>query len=182
MSQFKVHVQYIIYGCCAIELLIGDKLIKCDAGYGGPNPLASLIEACLDFFTAKKQGFETEDYIEETETTWDEEPGEMHLGLKLLKNDMVIMDIQQRDDEKNVLQEWHESVPYEDFKEAIVSEGFRVLNAFGIFGYYAAWSAHEDFPLAALLRLTGNIELNWDGDNCFTDLSKELACLSSSEG
>lgn len=49
MSQFKVHVQYIIYGCCAIELLIGDKLIKCDAGYGGPNPLASLIEACLDF-------------------------------------------------------------------------------------------------------------------------------------
>lgn len=55
MSQFKVHVQYIIYGCCAIELLIGDKLIKCDAGYGGPNPLASLIEACLDFFTAKKQ-------------------------------------------------------------------------------------------------------------------------------
>lgn len=85
MGQFKVHVQYIIYGCCAIELLIGDKLIKCDAGYGGPNPLASLIEACLDFFTAKKQGFETEDYIEETDTTWDEEPGEMYLGLKLLK-------------------------------------------------------------------------------------------------
>lgn len=45
MSQFKVHVQYIIYGCCGIELLIGNKLIKCDAGYGGPNPLASLIEA-----------------------------------------------------------------------------------------------------------------------------------------
>ena len=35
MSRFKVHVQYIIYGCCGIELLIGDKLIKCDAGYGG---------------------------------------------------------------------------------------------------------------------------------------------------
>ena len=107
MSQFKVHVQYIIYGCCGIELLIGNKLIKCDAGYGGPNPLASLIEACLDFSIAKKEGYESEDYIEETETTWDEEPGEMHLELKLLKNDMVIMDIQQRDDEKNVLQEWH---------------------------------------------------------------------------
>ena len=89
MSQFKVHVQYIIYGCCGIELLIGDKLIKCDAGYGGPNPLASLIEACLDFSIAKKEGYESEDYIEETETTWDEEPGEMHLELKLLKNDMV---------------------------------------------------------------------------------------------
>lgn len=85
MSQFKVHVQYIIYGCCGIELLIGNKLIKCDAGYGGPNPLASLIEACLDFSIAKKEGYESEDYIEETETTWDEEPGEMHLELKLLK-------------------------------------------------------------------------------------------------
>ena len=124
MSQFKVHVQYIIYGCCGIELLIGNKLIKCDAGYGGPNPLASLIEACLDFSIAKKEGYESEDYIEETEITWDEEPGEMHLELKLLKNDMVIMDIQQRDDEKNVLQEWHETAPYEDFKEAIVARAF----------------------------------------------------------
>lgn len=60
MSQFKVHVQYIVYGCCGIELLIGNKLIKCDAGYGGPNPLASLIEACLDFSIAKKEGYESE--------------------------------------------------------------------------------------------------------------------------
>lgn len=179
MSQFKVHVQYIIYGSCGIELLIGNKLIKCDAGYGGPNPLASLIEACLDFSIAKKEGYESEDYIEETETTWDEEPGEMHLELKLLKNDMVIMDILQRDDEKNVLQEWHETVPYDDFKEAIVAEGFRVLNAFGIHGYYTAWSDGVDFPLAALLHLTGKLQLNWDGDNCFTNLSKELECLSS---
>lgn len=124
MGQFKVHVQYIIYGCCAIELLIGDKLIKCDAGYGGPNPLGSLIVACLDFFTAKKQGFETEDYIEETETTWDEEPGEMHLGLKLLKNDMVIMDIQQRDDEKNVLQEWHETVHMKNSRRQLSQRAF----------------------------------------------------------
>lgn len=55
MSQFKVHVQYIIYGSCGIELLIGNKLIKCDAGYGGPNPLASLIEACLDFPLPRKK-------------------------------------------------------------------------------------------------------------------------------
>ena len=89
MSRFKVHVQYIIYGCCGIELLIGDKLIKCDAGYGGPNPLASLIEACLDFFTAKKQGFETEDYIEETETTWDEEPGEGKFSIEVQKSEGV---------------------------------------------------------------------------------------------
>lgn len=84
MSQFKVHVQYIIYGSCGIELLIGNKLIKCDAGYGGPNPLASLIEACLDFSIAKKEGYESEDYIEETEITWDEEPGDAS-GAEIIK-------------------------------------------------------------------------------------------------
>lgn len=181
MSQFKVHVQYIIYGCCNIELLVGDKLIKCDAGYAGPNPLASLMKACLDFVIAKKEGYEIDGLIEETEITWDEEPGEMHLELKLSKDDWVIMDIQHRDGEGELLEEWHETVPFEDFKEAIVSEGFRVLNAYGIYGYFAAWSDGKDFPLAALLYLSGKIQLNWDGDNCSTNLSKELECLSSSE-
>ncbi len=53
-----------------------------------------------------------------------------------------------------------------------------MLNAFGIHGYYTAWSDGVDFPLAALLHLTGKLQLNWDGDNCFTNLSKEQECLS----
>ena len=58
MSKFKIHVQHISYGWCGLELVIGDKLIKCNAGYSGPNPLASLIEICLDFLTSQKEGYE----------------------------------------------------------------------------------------------------------------------------
>ena len=179
MSKFKIHVQHISYGWCGLELVIGDKLIKCNAGYSGPNPLASLIEICLDFLTSQKEGYENKGYIEETRTTWQEEPGDIILDLKLSKNNKVLMDIIKRDDDENVLEEWHEIVSFEDFKVAIVSEGFRVLNAFGLLGYYAAWANHADFPLAALLRLTGRLKLDWNGDYCSTDLSKEIECLSS---
>ena len=160
MSKFKIHVQHISYGWCGLELVIGDKLIKCNAGYSGPNPLASLIEICLDFLTSQKEGYENKGYIEETRTTWQEEPGDITLELKLSKNNKVLMDIIKRDDDENVLEEWHEVVSFEDFKVAIVSEGFRVLNAFGLLGYYAAWANHADFPLAALLRLTGRLKLD----------------------
>lgn len=178
MSQFKVHVQHISYGWCGIELFINGKQVKCNAGYIGPNPMASLIDTCLDFFIARKGSCE-EDCIEESTTTWDKEIGTVCLELKLSKNDMVFMDIQELDDEENVLEEWHEVVPFEDFKNAIVSEGFRVLNAVGLYGYYAAWSDRAEFPLAALLRLAGNFQLEWNGDDCYTDLSKEIECLSS---
>lgn len=59
MSKFKIHVQHISYGWCGLELVIGDKLIKCNAGYSGPNPLASLIEICLDFLTSQKKVMKT---------------------------------------------------------------------------------------------------------------------------
>lgn len=179
MSKFKVHVQHISYGWCGLELVISDKLIKCNAGYTGPNPLASLIEICLDFLTSPKEGYEDNSYIEKAKTTWQEEPGDITLELELSKSNRVLVNIKKRDDDKNVLEEWHEIVSFEDFKDAIVSEGFRVLNAFGLFGYYAAWMNRVDFPLAALLRLTGKLELNWNGDYCSTDLSKEIECLSS---
>ena len=100
MSKFKIHVQHISYGWCGLELVIGDKLIKCNAGYSGPNPLASLIEICLDFLTSQKEGYENKGYIEETRTTWQEEPGDIILDLKLSKNNKVLMDIIQRDDDE----------------------------------------------------------------------------------
>ena len=177
MSQFKVHVQYITYGWCGIELIVNSTLIKCNAGYLGPNPLASLIDVCADFSIAQPQ--EGEDYIEETNITWQEEPDSMCLEFKLSKIHTVFMDIKKQDDDGNILEEWHEAVPYEDFKDAIVSEGFRVLNAFGLYGYYAAWMDHTDFPLSQLLHLTGKCKVEWNGDNCSSDLSKELECISS---
>lgn len=179
MKPFQVHVQYISYGWCGIELFVNNQLIKCDAGCMGPNPLASLMEACLDFDMAKTEEDRQGDDIEETTITWQEEPGTMCLELKLSSNDTVLMDIQERDDDEEVLEEWHEVVPFEDFKDAIVSEGLRVLNALGLYGYYAAWSDRTEFPLSPLLRLTGKSNLKWDGDYCHTRLSEEIDCLSS---
>lgn len=61
----------------------------------------------------------------------------------------------------------------------IVSEAFRVLNAFGLYGYYYSWSDHIDFPLACLLRITDMIKAHEkEGcDSYFTNLSKELNCI-----
>ncbi len=180
-SEFKVHVQHITYGWCGIELLINGKLIKFNASYLGPNPLASLIDVCFAFYIARTSigGDDKEEYSEKATVTWLDEPGALRLEFKLSKSDIVFIDIQSRDDDENILEQWHETIPYENFKDAIVAEGFRVLNAFGLYGYYVAWSDHKEFPLSQLLRLTGKLEPEWDGDNCSTNLSKELECLSN---
>ena len=179
MEKFKVRVLYITLGWCGIEIAVNGKLIKCDAGYLGPNPLASLIDVCLNFSVARDSGEHEGDCIEEATVTWQEEPDTLCLKLKMLKSDIVTIDIHEQDDMGNVLGEWHETVPYEDFKDAIVSEGFRVLNALGLYGYYAAWSDNKEFPLSQLLRLTGRLKLKWNEDYCHTELSKEIECLSS---
>ena len=180
MNKFKVHVQYIAYGWCGIELLINGKLITSQAGYLGPNPLASLIEVCLKFLIRKNNsGIEEDNCIDDVTIIWQEEPDILCLEMKLYKNGTIIMHIQRQDDDKNILEEWNETILFEDFKNAIVSEGFRVLNAFGLYGYYVSWSDHSEFPLSALLRLTGKVELNEIGDSYLTELTKEIECLSS---
>ena len=168
MSQFRVHVQQIAYGWCDIELYINDEIIKCGAGYLGPHPLNSLIDACFSFFTAEHE--EDEEFIQEEFFTWEEEPDAMQLHLRLHRDGMVYFDIQERDDDKNLLEEWHEKVPFEDFRKAIVSEGFRVLNVFGLYGYRASWMGQTEFPLSSLLYLTGQSSLIWNGDVCRTSL------------
>lgn len=74
----------------------------------------------------------------------------------------------------------NEVVHFNAFVSSIVSEAFRVLNAFGLYSYYSSWSDHIDFPLACLLRITDIIKANKrdNSDSCFTDLSKELDCIS----
>ena len=176
MSRFKIHVQHISYGWCGIELFLNSRRIYCRAGYMGHNPLASLISICLEFYEANgneeafevKKGFNLE-----------EEPGAMRFRLRLDKSRMVHFDIEEYDDDKNMLEEWHEVVPFEDIREAVISEGFRVLNAFGLFGYYSAWMDNTEFPLSQLLRLTGKLKLEWDDDFCSSNLSNEIQCLSS---
>ena len=177
MSQFKIRVREIAYGCTDIKLLINDQLITCNAGYIGPEPLYTLIKACLTFYLADHKDESEED--EEEYITWEKEPGSLDLDLRLDKKRQIHFDIKEFDDDKKVLQEWHEAVPFELFREAIVSEGFRILNAFGIYGYSSSWMGHAVFPVGQLLRLTGKLELEWHGDFCWTDLSKEMECLSN---
>ena len=179
MSQFKVHVQHITYGWCGIEISINGKRIICEAGYLGSNPIASLISACLELSVTEIEVGENEEYISKSRIVWEEEPGTMSLDLKLSRSNQVSIDIQERDDDENILEEWHEGVPFDDFKQAIVSEGFRVLNTFGLYGYYVAWLDRQEFPLSQLLRLTDKLKLTWNGDNCSTDLAKEMECLSA---
>ena len=177
MSQFKIRVREIAYGCTDIKLLINDQVITCNAGYIGPEPLYTLIKACLIFYMTD---YKDENEVDEEEyITWEKEPGSLDLDLRLDKKGQIHFDIKEFDDDKKVLQEWHETVPFEQFREAIVTEGFRVLNAFGIYGYFASWMGQAVFPVGQLLRLTGNLELSWHDDYCRTDLSKEIQLLSN---
>ena len=182
MSKFRVHVQHISYGWCGIDLFVNGKRIICNAGYMGPNPLASLIDVCLDFFVAKNKEEDEEmgndEFDKNASITWEEEPGSMRLEFKLFKNDIVSMHIQERNDDEKVLEEWQENIPFGEFKDAIVNEGLRVLNAFGLYGYYVAWMDHVEFPLTKLLCLIDNTPLIWKGDYCSTNLSEEIQCLS----
>lgn len=181
MSQFRIHIQQIAYGWTDIKLLINDKVIICNASYLGPEPLWSLVNTCLSFYTTKYE--ENDEYEEEEYITWEKEPGALRLEMRLDRDRMVHFDIKEYEDnykdDKVVLQEWHEIVPFEKFRDAVVDEGFRVLNAFGLYGYYASWMGKAEFPLPQLLRLTGKLNLDWNGDCCSTDLSKEIECLSS---
>ncbi len=142
----------------------------------GHNPLASLISICLAF---NETNGNKEDFEMEKGFNLDEEPGSMRFRLRLNKNRMVHFDIEEYDDDKNLLEEWHEVVPFEDMRKAVVSEGFRVLNAFGLYGYYSAWMDHTEFPLSQLLRLTGKLKFERDNDFCSSNLSEEIKCLSS---
>ena len=154
MSRFRIHVQEIAWGWCGIELYINDKIIKWMASYIGVNPLASLIETSLSFYAIKYNNENEED--EKERIVWSDEPNSLQLDLRLDKSRMVHFDIEEYDDDNILLEEWHEVVPFEDMREAVVSEGFRVLNAFGLCGYHASWTGKANFPLSRLLRLPAN--------------------------
>lgn len=113
MSQFKICVREIAYGCTDIKLLINDQVITCNAGYIGPEPLYTLIKACLTFYLADYKDESEED--EEEYITWEKASGSLDLDLRLDKKRQIHFDIKEFDDDKKVLQEWHEAVPFELF-------------------------------------------------------------------
>ena len=165
---FKFTVKNLYFGWCRVVMLINDKRIEYDAEYLGPNPLASFIEACAELMECSG------DYY----IKWCHHDMELEIDMELDENSMLHLDIVDQDEGRNTIyEEWHETIPFEDFVTAIISEGFRVLNAFGLYGYQHSWLNHEDFPLTNLLRITGKCKEIWKGDSCCTDISQEIECL-----
>ena len=154
-------------------MLINDHETSFNAEYTGQNPLASLIDACAEFLDG------------DTDCTvkWFCHDNELEIEMELEDDNMLRLDITDKtedllaDEKKTIVnQEWHETIPFEDFIYSIVNESCRVLSAFGICGYYRSWQNHEDFPLANLLRITGKIEELWKGDSCTSNIFKEINC------
>lgn len=167
MSSFKFHVRNLAFGWCRVVMNINDKMIEYNASYLGPNPLATLIDACVDLMVDDGNYY----------ITWQQEPGNLQIDLTLVEK-ILYFDIINHNGTDNE-PEWHEKVPFEEFASAIQAEGFRILNAFGLYGYQRSWQDNTDFPLTNLLHLTGKCKEIWKGDSCTTSLKEEIDCLSS---
>lgn len=171
-NGFHFRVQNLSYGWCRVKMLINDKEINFNAEYMGPNPLASFIEVCSEFMVSE--------YDHDLHTTWYDRFVKLDIKLHLDEQNLLHLDMTEKhEDEEEIYNDWHETVPFNAFVSSIVSEAFRVLNAFGLYGYYCSWSDHVDFPLACLLRITDMIKTHKrdDCDSYFTDISKELDCI-----
>ena len=171
---FKFRVKGITYGWCSIEMVINDKLISFVAGYIQINPLESFIDACREFLVVDH----AEDY--DLSIFWAGEPGAMKIDLRVDKKGMLHCDIVEYDDDSddaNIEGEWHEVIPFDIFVKEIVKEGFRVLNAFGLYGYKCSWMCNTEFPVSTLLRITEEIKPKDKDDSKYTNISKELELI-----
>ena len=175
-GTFKFHVWNLSNGWCNVRMLINDKLIAFDAEYMGQNPLASLIDACAGLMEN-----EGEFYC----VRWQYHDVIMRLNMDVDENSMLhlyivkehVIEYREKNYKSEELEKWDETIPFSTFVEVVRAEGFRVLNAFGLWGYRRSWMNHEDFPLTNLLRITFEPDEVWNGDSCCTLFSKELECL-----
>lgn len=164
---FKFRIQSLSFGWCRILMQINDKEISFNVSYIGPNPLASLVETCLDIVIDAE-----ENYYDTHHITWETEPGLLKMQLQLDKTNKLHIDLNITDD-----RELHETIHFNDFVTSVVSEGFRVLNAFGLYGYRCSWSDQTDFPLSSLLRLTGKTKGKQFGDSYNSNFTEEIESL-----
>lgn len=171
---FKFHIQSLAFGWCRVLMLVNDKEILFNAEYLGPNPLSSFIDACAELI---EDGGEYN-------VTWLYHDIVLRIEMEVDDKNMLSLDITQKDidysgEEKKeiVKEEWHETIPFETFVSAVIHEGIRVLNAFGLYGYYRSWMDHAEFPLANLLRIAGKDKEIWKGDSCCTNIEEEIKCI-----
>ncbi len=179
MNKFCVFTHEIVLGCYEIELLINDQVLRYNASYIGVNPLTSLVDSCF------RLDFAADEYEETDAFEWELEPNVVCFDLHLDASSILQFDIVEYDDwnpaNRQLLNEWHEAVPFAMFRSAVVAEGFRVLNAFGLAGFRASWAGQTEFPLAPLLRLTGKVSIATpvDSDSYTSSIAEEVACLSA---
>ena len=163
---FNFHVQDLSFGWCRVVMLINGKEIHYNASYLGQNPLASFIDACEDLYNEEGTYY----------VGWQAEPGILDITLDLKDNNQLHIDI--IDKYGDIINgEWHEIIPFEAFASAIVSEGFRVLNTYGLYGYQCSWPDHTEFPLSNLLHITAIIQKKTIGDTYISDIAKEIEFL-----
>ena len=168
MKQFQFHIQSISYGCCDVEMQINDKQLFYQASHIGTNPLSTLIKSCLYFKNEEDKCF----------IQWKNELSILQIDLFLQEKNLLRLDIYEKNGEK-IRQEWHEVVPCADFLKAVVSEGFRVLNSLGIRGFRTLWQNDEEFPLGALLEISGKADDEYYLDACCSNLPKEIECMTN---
>ena len=174
-NVFKFHVRNLSFGWCRILMLINDKEIRYNASYICANPLTTLINACAELKDECSLC-----YLDSEEgcysVKWENEPGKLSINMTLKKNNMLHLNII-NDHNGYYHEEWNETVPFNVFVQAIVYEGYRVLNAFGLVGYRCSWQNEEDFPLTNLLRITGHDNETSNGDSFTTDITNEIKAI-----
>ena len=160
-KSFEFRVREIEVGWCDVVMTINGKAIPYNASYLGVEPLASMIEICAELMQ--------ESHVDgEYHTSWADEPGSLHLSFIPNGNGILHIDIF----DEITKEEWHEGIPFDDFVSAIVSEGFRVLDALGLYGYHAAWADHTEFPISSFLLICRQYDME---GICYFDYTSNLA-------
>ena len=148
-SKFRFHTISIYAGWYGFELCFNDKIVRFNAGYCGDNPLDELINCCFYFLANIASHRANSEWAQDCKyfITLDNEPDKMQIDLTLISKDLIHIHVNKTDDEGKVYDEWDESVSINDFSRAIIDEGFRVLNAFGLCGFKQAWANDTEFSL-----------------------------------
>lgn len=167
---FKFKVKEISCGNCSAVLTVNDYIIPFEATYMGQEPLASMVNACANLMSRGKT----------YKIKLEDEPDYffLEISFELRENNMLRLNIIK---EKEIRQSWEEDIPFNLFVSAIISESFRVLNAFGLYGYMSAWMDHTDFPLANLLLICELYDKDIsEGYKLDTSISKEVEHIQKS--
>ena len=140
-KSFKIRVIELSFGSCDVVMTINGNVIPYYATYVGKEPMASLIDGCYALMI---------DNHDDIKLGWEAEPGALEIRMKRGAKDTLLLTIVDQLSRAR----WRELVFFDDFVSAVVSEGFRVISAFGLYGYQMAWSDHTGFPLSNLLSIS----------------------------